>query len=146
MVYSHPHKTSIWHANVSLASLAQLANSILKINSEGSIDETINETTPIADSSLRVSDNEFAFNAFAPTLSLQTEKSQFTNSAVTVLQADDENPETKNEKGKKQEKGNDKVYRYYFKAAGRRNIAAFLACVVGLVFGLYFPREYCRRK
>ncbi|KAL3703762.1 hypothetical protein TMatcc_009451 [Talaromyces marneffei ATCC 18224] len=122
------------------ASLAQLANSILKINSEGSIDETINETTPIADSSLRVSDNEFAFNAFAPTLSLQTEKSQFTNSAVTVLQADDENPETKNEKGKKQEKGNDKVYRYYFKAAGRRNIAAFLACVVGLVFGLYFPQ------
>lgn len=34
------------------------------------------------------------------------------------------------------------MYRYYFKSAGRRNIAAFLACVIGLVFGLYFPREY----
>lgn len=125
------------------ASLAQLADSILKINNDGGIDETTNEPDPTADSSLQVPETELSFNAFTPTLNLQTEKPQYGNSAVTALPGIDENPETKNAgNGKKEEKGNDKVYRYYFKAAGRRNIAAFLACVVGLVFGLYFPREY----
>ncbi|KUL87427.1 hypothetical protein ZTR_04653 [Talaromyces verruculosus] len=123
------------------ASLAQLANSILKITSDGRIDETINEPTPMADHSLQVSGSDFSFNAFTPTLSLRAGKPQYTNSAVTALPAVDENSETKNaDKGNKKEKRNEKVYRYYFKAAGRRNIAAFLACVVGLVFGLYFPQ------
>ncbi|KAI7978702.1 hypothetical protein EIK77_010608 [Talaromyces pinophilus] len=120
------------------------ANSILKINNDGRIDETINEPAHIADSTLDVPETEFSFNAFTPTLGLQTEKLPYTNSAVTALPAVDENSETKNaDNGNKEEKGNEKVYRYYFKAAGRRNIAAFLACVVGLVFGLYFPREQC---
>jgi hypothetical protein len=113
------------------------------MNNDGGVDEIFNEPDPTADSSLQVTEMEFSFNAFAPTLNLQTEKPQYGNSAVTALPAIDEIPETKNAgNGKKEEKGNDKVYRYYFKAAGRRNIAAFLACVIGLVFGLYFPREY----
>lgn len=98
----------------------------------------------MADYSLQVSGSDFSFNVFTPRLSLRAEKPQYTNSAVTDLPAVDENSETKNaDKGNKEEKGNEKVYRYYFKASGRRNIAAFLACVVGLVFGLYFPREQC---
>lgn len=98
---------------------------------------------PTGDSSLQVPETAFSFKAFTPTLSVQTEKPLYANLAVTALSAVDDNPETKNAgNGKKEGKGNDKVYRYYFKASGRRNIAAFLACVFGLVFGLYFPRTY----
>jgi hypothetical protein len=117
--------------------LARLADSILRINEKGGIDEEINSTTSTESSP--VSEIEVIFDAPTPNIESDAEKKEYRSQPPEFSTPENTDPEKAEQKRVK--KGSDKVYNYYTQAAGRINVLVFIIFVMGLVFGLSFPRE-----